>query len=92
LKIQISLRAQKQLRKIPKTNRDRIIKAAESLMHNPDVGKRLTGKLGQYRSLRVGDYRVIYETESDTIKIDAIGHRKHVYELIRRIMNFLFGL
>lgn len=63
------------------------IKAAieTKLMVGPDVfGKPLRRSLRGYRSLRVGDYRVIYriEAESRVVKIFVIQHRSVVYKAV----------
>jgi len=55
----------------------------ERLMIDPiHFGKPLTYSLKGHRRLRVSDYRVIYriETETNTVLIIAIKHRKDVYE------------
>ena len=41
----------------------------------------LAGELAGFYKLRVGDYRVIYETLHDqqTVVIHAIGHRREIY-------------
>ncbi len=63
----------------------KLIKRAieERLMIDPiHFGKPLTYSLKGHRRLRVSDYRVIYriETETNTVLIIAIKHRKDVYE------------
>ena len=63
------------------------IKAAieAKLMVSPDVyGKPLRRSLRGYRSLRVGDYRVIYRIESDKwiIKVYVIKHRSVAYKVV----------
>jgi len=58
----------------------RILKKVDELSENPfskDI-KRLKGR-NDFR-LRVGDYRVIFEIEKDTIIILKVGHRKNIYE------------
>ena len=58
----------------------RIAKKINELSINPffnDV-KRLKGIHG-YR-LRIGDYRVIFDIEGDSIFILKIGHRKNIYK------------
>ena len=55
----------------------------KKLETRPEVfGKPLRRSLYGYRSLRIGDYRVIYriEEEKRTVKIFAIGHRSLVYK------------
>lgn len=40
--------------------------------------KRLKGRPGA--RLRVGDWRVIFYTEGETIIVVAVGHRREIYE------------
>ena len=42
-------------------------------------GKPLQYSLKNHRRLRVGDYRVVYRIEEQTVLIIAIKHRKEVY-------------
>lgn len=60
----------------------RIKKAIEDkLTHNPvEFGKPLRYSLKGCRRLRVGDFRVIYKIEGETVLITKIGHRKEIYE------------
>jgi len=44
------------------------------------LGKPLCFSLKGHRRLRVGDYRIIYRIEADTVIIVAIKHRKDVYD------------
>lgn len=58
----------------------RIFKKIDELSGNPfskDI-KRLKGS--DYFRLRVGDYRVIFSIEQNTIQILKIGHRKNIYD------------
>jgi len=58
----------------------RIIKKVKELSDNlfsKDI-KRLKGS-DDFR-LRVGDYRIIFSIESDTITILKVGHRKNIYD------------
>ncbi|MBI4568562.1 MAG: type II toxin-antitoxin system RelE/ParE family toxin [Planctomycetes bacterium] len=41
--------------------------------------KRLTGQPARFR-LRVGDYRVLFLLEADTMKVYRILHRREAYE------------
>jgi mRNA interferase RelE/StbE len=45
-------------------------------------GKPLRHDLKGVRSLRVGDYRILYDVDmgTQTVTISAIGHRRDVYE------------
>jgi len=40
----------------------------------------LSGEFKQTYKLRVGDWRVIYTIEEDSIIIQSIGHRKEIYK------------
>jgi mRNA interferase RelE/StbE len=40
--------------------------------------KRLTNFTPEYR-LRIGNYRVLFEVEDDTVVVYRVMHRKHVY-------------
>lgn len=59
----------------------------EKLTTHPHVfGKPLQVSLRNYRSLRVGDYRIIFVIDKKTIAIDMIAHRSIVYDaIIRRL-------
>ncbi|MCI0533118.1 type II toxin-antitoxin system RelE/ParE family toxin, partial [bacterium] len=51
------------------------------LMTAPDLyGKPLRRSLQGYRKLRVGDYRVVFSIEGNTVKILVIAHRSRVYD------------
>jgi mRNA interferase RelE/StbE len=80
-KVLLHLKAVKELQKIEKQIRIRIIESAKQLRENPDkLGKSL--KQSDYWSLRVGDYRVIYEIiqNKKQVVILFIGHRSKVYD------------
>ena len=57
----------------------RIINKIESLQENPRAGKPLVGNHKGEFSLRVGDYRIVYELAAHTITILTVKHRKRVY-------------
>lgn len=68
--------------KISESFKMKIKKAIESkLINNPEIyGKPLRRSLKGYRKLRVGDYRVIFRIEKNTVKIFIIQHRSVVYK------------
>ena len=80
-RIEIHHRAEQELELIPEPEQTRIINKSLSLSENPfPVGvKKLKGHPGL--RLRVGDYRILYEADSDSrlIVIYAIRHRKEAY-------------
>jgi mRNA interferase RelE/StbE len=74
-------KAAKVLEKIEKSIRVRITEKLRELRDDPEkVGKPL--KYSDFWSLKVGDYRAIYEINRDKnqVVILFIGHRKKVYD------------
>ena len=67
--------------KLSASNKKQIKRAIEEkLVTHPELyGKPLRQSLKGYRKLRVGDYRVIFRIEKQTIKILMIEHRSQVY-------------
>lgn len=77
--IVIEKRAQKFIRKQPKPQQERLLRAIYQLPEG-DV-KQMKGNEGLYR-LRVGTYRVIYTIDNDRLIIVVIdaGNRGQVYQ------------
>lgn len=77
--------ARKDIPKMSATAKKRIKKVIEEkLMLRPEVfGKPLRRSLKGYRSLRVGDYRVVYRIEVDLliVKVFLIAHRSVAYKV-----------
>ena len=73
--------AEKQFLQLTKIVRVRVAQAIVRLGDDPGLGKQLKGELRDYRSLRVGDYRVIYYVRHNKIQIEVIriSHRRDVY-------------
>lgn len=73
--------AEKELRDLAKTERERVVAAILGLRENlfPSGIKKLKNIDG-YR-LRVGDYRVLYTVneKEGILEVYAIGHRKDIY-------------
>ena len=69
---------------IPQNIKETIKRAIEErlLKNHILVGKPLRQSLKGYRKLRIGDYRVIYRIQADSIIILKIGHRKEVYSKV----------
>ena len=67
---------------LSKSEKLKIKRAIEEKLVNDPVrfGKPLQYSLKGCRRLRVGNYRVIYVIEKDTVLIVKIGHRKEVYK------------
>jgi mRNA interferase RelE/StbE len=71
----------KDLRKIPKKDRQRILERIDSLTEDPRPAgaEKLSGD-GKYR-IRQGSYRILYllEDEIITVTVVKVGHRRDVY-------------
>ena len=86
----VTRRFTQQLKRLPEKVAKRILRQASRLAEDPFLGKPLRGFFVRIRpdltvtlrSLRVGDYRVIYVVDSltRTVYLITVRHRKHVYE------------
>jgi len=86
-KVLLHPKAAKELQKIEENVRIRIIESAKQLYENPDkIGKAL--KQSDIWSLRVGDYRVIYEINQNKnqVVILFVGHRSKVYDDLSKML------
>ena len=70
---------EKDLRKIDKKYRLKILVKIEKELSAGARGKKLKGKLQDLYSYQVGDYRVLYALSPGGILITRIRHRKEVY-------------
>jgi mRNA interferase RelE/StbE len=80
-KVLLHPKAAKELQKTEDHIRARIVESAKQLRENPDkIGKFL--KQSDFWSLRVGDYRIIYEIDQNKkhVVILFVGHRSKVYD------------
>ncbi len=66
---------------IPHDQRQRIRDSIERHLSEEPIltGKPLQQSLKGHRRLRVGDWRVIYRVDRDTVIVLKIGHRREVY-------------
>jgi mRNA interferase RelE/StbE len=72
---------QRDLKKVPKAEADRILNQIEQeLSKNADAYPVLKGQFAGLRKYRIGDYRVIYAIVGDDCLVLRIGHRKEVYK------------
>ena len=74
-------KAAKELQRIESQTQARIVERAKELRENPEkVGKQL--KQSDFWSLRLGDYRAIYQIDADRkqVVILFVGHRSKVYD------------
>ena len=81
-RIEIAPSALRELERMEKAPRGRIVRAINSLAADarPANGKKLKGTADRWR-IRVGDYRVVYDIQDDVllVLVVKIGHRRDVY-------------
>ena len=79
--IRIKGSAAKELARIVKTDRTRIVASIDRLAENPFLGNVLKGHMRGLRRLRVVDYRVLYEVRDDAliVLVIRVAHRREVY-------------
>ena len=87
-RIEVTPRARKDLKALPRRERPRVAEQIDALKSDPRPKgcRKLKGREDFYR-IRVGDYRVVYRIEDEIllILIVRIGDRKEIYEIIRRL-------
>jgi len=81
-RVEVTKSAAKALKKIPKSDQNRIIAKIDALaieLPDPDITK-MKGN-NPFHKMRIGNYRIIYEIQNKTmvILIVKIGHRKDIY-------------
>jgi mRNA interferase RelE/StbE len=81
--VELTRTAEKQLRRIAKRDRSRLVEAIHSLTDRPRPhgARKLQGYDDVYR-IRVGQYRVVYEILEDRVIVIVlkVGHRKDIYK------------
>lgn len=82
-RIEFTSAAARQVRKLPRPTRDRILDAVDALAADPRPhgSRKLVGEQTAWR-LRIGDYRVIYDVYDDALTVTVVraAHRREVYE------------
>ena len=79
-KVLLKKRAEKDLRKLEKDARDRVVKKLTDLGQDPYIGKALQGEYNSYFSLRSWPYRINYTIGKKEIIIYSIRHRQESYK------------
>ncbi len=82
-RVELTTAAARQVKKLPRPARDRVLDAIEDLADEPRPhgAKKLVGEKTAWR-LRVGDYRVIYDVFDDELVVTVVraAHRRDVYD------------
>ena len=79
--IRIKESAARELQRIERSDRERLIAAIDWLAENPFAGSTLKGELRGLRRIRVGDYRLIYEVGEQDLVVLVLraAHRREAY-------------
>ena len=79
--IRIKESAAKELRRVAKPDRARIVAAIDRLAETPHLGTSLKGDLRGLRRIRVGDYRILYEVRDKelVVLVVRVAHRRDAY-------------
>jgi mRNA interferase RelE/StbE len=88
MKVTLSARAEKQLRRLAKLDQIAVAKKIRGI-NQGQHGFR-TEKLKGYSDIfriRVGDYRIVYKKKKRELCIVLIGHRRDIYGLVRRLIK-----
>ena len=60
--------------------KQRVRVALDAIRENPSAGKALIEELAGWRSLRVGQFRIVYREAGKVIEVGVIGPRATIYE------------
>ncbi len=84
--IRIKASAARELQRIERANRERLVAAIDRLAENPLAGSALKGELRGLRRVRVGGYRVLYEVRERDLVVLVLraAHRHDAYRLRSR--------
>ncbi len=85
-RIEVSATAEKQIRKLPREDQIRVLRAIRPLERDPRPpgSRKIRGYDDVYR-IRVGTYRVLYRVEDDRLVVILlkVGNRRDVYRSLR---------
>ena len=85
MKVIISPRAEKNLKRLSKIDQIAIVKKIRELKDRQIIQEeKLKGFPNIFRA-RVGDFRIVFRHDSSEIYIILIGHRKDIYDLLKRL-------
>ena len=71
---------QRRIRALDREVQIRILRGVDILKTNPYAGKPLRGEMRGVYSLRIGDYRILYNIKGNEVSLLLVGHRKRIYE------------
>lgn len=57
----------------------------DAMLETPAIGKPLNDRLIEFRSARVGRFRIVYRVSADAVRVLTVGPRRTVYEEAERL-------
>ncbi|MEW6871259.1 type II toxin-antitoxin system RelE/ParE family toxin [Trueperella pyogenes] len=79
--VEFTSAAARQVKKLSRPTRERVLSAAEALAANPrpQGSRKLVGEQRAWR-IRIGEYRIIYEIFDDSLTVTVVraAHRREV--------------
>ena len=89
LKVDILRAAAKSLRRLPPKHGKQVARKIYELRNDPtpNDSKQLKSKSSKYLRVDVGEYRIIYRVDHDTLRIFVVGKRndQEIYRRFRRL-------
>ncbi|MCD4655109.1 type II toxin-antitoxin system RelE/ParE family toxin [bacterium] len=70
----------KNLKKLDFKTGKRVMEALQELIEDPYRGKKLVNREFAIWRIRVGEYRIRYDIESDSVILYLVKHRKDIYK------------
>lgn len=68
------------IRHLPPALKGKIKRGLEEILVEPHSGKSLRDDLAELRSYRIGEIRIVYQTDAHSIALITVGPRKTVYQ------------
>lgn len=82
-RVEFTAAAARQVKKLPRPARDRVLDAIEDLEEDPRPhgARKLVGEQTAWR-IRIGDYRVLYDVFDSELTVFVVraAHRREVYD------------
>jgi len=78
-KIEFTPRFRRRFKALDRDVQVRILREVKLLQDNPYMGKPLRGEWRGIYSLRIGNFRVLYQLKNDYVFLLTVGHRKGIY-------------
>jgi len=75
--------AQGFIKKLDKSKQKRVLNKISELEENPQLGKKLKGKLSGLRNLRIDEFRIIYTIKDIEliVLVVKVGERSKIYKI-----------